>query len=79
MRHVFTCVKKGWEREREGVWFDADMYTKEEAEKQFIPVTKMVEKNGGFYPFTFHEYDGQTYYSVDYMGLYEDDDMPGMV
>ena len=79
-RHVFKCVKKGWDRETEGVWFDADLYTKEEAEAQFIPVDKMVEKSGGhWFPFTFYEYDGETYYSVEYQGEFEDDDMPGMI
>lgn len=79
-KHVFKCVKKGWDRETEGVWFDADMYTKEEAEAQFVPVNEMIEKSGGhWFPFTFYEYDGETYYSVEYQGEFDDDDMPGMI
>lgn len=79
-RHVFKCVKKGWDGEIEGVWFDADMYTKEEAEAQFRPVDKMVEKSGGhWFPFTFYEYDGEIYYSVEYQGEYDEDNMPGMI
>ena len=33
MRHVFKGKKLGWGDDKtEGVWFDADHYTKEEAE-----------------------------------------------
>ena len=77
MRHVFRCVQKGWDGETEGVWFDTDLYTREEAEAQFVPVDKMIQKNGHWFPFTFYEYDGQTYYSVEYLGIYDDDNMPG--
>lgn len=32
MKHVFKATKLGWDEEEEGVWFDSDYYTKEEAE-----------------------------------------------
>lgn len=37
MRHVFKATKIGWDEEQEGVWFDSDFYSKEEAEAEFKP------------------------------------------
>ena len=37
MKHVFKALKMGWTGEQEGVWFDADQYTKEEAIAEFKP------------------------------------------
>lgn len=31
MRHVFKARKLGWDSEKEGVWFDSDQYSAEEA------------------------------------------------
>ena len=31
MRHVFKATKLGWNSEKEGVWFDSDRYSVEEA------------------------------------------------
>ena len=36
MRHVFKAQRMGWDKESDGVWFDSDSYTKEEAEAQFV-------------------------------------------
>ncbi len=73
MRHVFRATKLGRESEQEGIWFDADQYTKEEAEAQFIPVERVSQK-GYFY--TAYEYDGQLYHDIYYAGCYEDNGMP---
>ena len=73
MRHVFRATKLGWDREQEGVWFDAEKYTKEEAEAQFKPY-QGTTKDG--YPYTGYEYDGQKYHDYLYLGVYEDDKMP---
>lgn len=35
MKHVFKATKMGWDKEKEGVWFDADSYSEEEAKAQF--------------------------------------------
>ena len=32
MRHVFKATQIGWDSKKEGIWFDADLYTREEAE-----------------------------------------------
>ena len=77
MRHVFKATRMGWDMEEDGIWFDAEMYSKEEAEEQFIPVEKMTQKNGHWFLYTAYEYDGILYHHYQYMGLFEDDDMPG--
>jgi len=73
MRHVFRATKLGWDKEQEGVWFDSDHYTKEEAEAEFVPYEGTTQRG---YPYTGYEYDGTKYHDVHYLGEYEDDDMP---
>lgn len=73
MRHVFRATKIGWDEEKEFVWFDADMYTREEAEAQFVPFDGVTQRG---YPYTGYEYDGIKYHDFQYAGLYEDDNMP---
>lgn len=73
MRHVFRATKLGWDSEKEGVWFDSDKYTKEEAEEQFVPYEGTTQKG---YPYTGYEFDGQKYHDYTYLGEYEDDKMP---
>ena len=35
MKHVFKATKLGWEKEKEGIWFDSDDYTAQEAKDEF--------------------------------------------
>ena len=72
MRHVFRAIRIGWDRKQDGVWFDADQYTREEAEAQFKPFQGVTQRG---YPYTGYEYDGVRYHDIYYLGLY-DDDMP---
>ena len=51
MRHVFRCTKIGWDQEQEGVWFDADQYSKESAEARFIPQQGVTQRG---YPYTYY-------------------------
>lgn len=44
MRHVFKAKRIGWDEEQEGVWFDSDQYTKEEAEAEFKPYQGRTQK-----------------------------------
>ena len=37
MKHVFKATKLGWEKEKEGIWFDSDDYTAQEAKDEFKP------------------------------------------
>lgn len=76
MRHVFKATKMGWNMKADGVWFDADLYSREEAEAQFIPVQQWTEKNGHSFLYTAYEYDGVLYHHYEYKGLFDDDDMP---
>ena len=39
-----------------------------EALAQFEPVEKMTEKNGRVFPYIGYEFDGETFYSVEYRG-----------
>lgn len=73
MRHVFKAKKLGWKNESDGIWFDSDKYTKEEAEAEIKPY-EGITKQG--YPYTGYEFDGQKYHDYQYLGEYEDDEMP---
>ncbi|MGI6462823.1 MAG: hypothetical protein ACOX04_04265 [Candidatus Scatomorpha sp.] len=73
MRHVFRATKLGWDKEREGIWFNSDDYTKEEALAEFKPY-QGTTYNG--YSYTGYEYDGQKYHDVTYLGEYDDEAMP---
>ena len=50
MRHVFRATKMGWASEKEGVWFDSDQYTEEEARAEFKPY-QGITRNGYPRPF----------------------------
>lgn len=73
MRHVFKATKLGWDEEKEGIWFDSDVYSEEEAKAQFQPYEGTTQRG---YSYIGYEYDGQKYHDVTYLGEYEDDDMP---
>lgn len=73
MKHVFKAQKIGWDAEQEGVWFDANQYTKEEATAEFKPYEAISQKG---YPYTGYEYDGQKYHHFTYLGEFEDDECP---
>lgn len=49
MRHVFKATKLGWESEKEGVWFDSDQYSAEEAKAEFKPYEGVTQRG---YPYT---------------------------
>ena len=63
----------GWDEEREGVWFDADEYSEEEAQKQFKPFKGITDRG---FPYTGYEFDGQKYHDFQFLGTFEDDEMP---
>ena len=73
MRHVFKATKLGWDKEKEGVWFDSARYSKEAAQAEFKPYQGVTQRG---YPYTGYEYDGQKYHDVTYLGEFEDDKMP---
>lgn len=73
MRHVFRAQKLGWEKEKEGIWFDADTFTEEEARAQFKEYEGTTQRGDSY---TGYEYDDDKFYRVTYLGQYEDDEMP---
>ncbi len=70
--HVISAKKFGYETEYDYIPFPADEYTRESAMTQFTPVTKETLKNNNWYSYTAYEYDGETYYSIQYSGLTDD-------
>ncbi len=73
MKHLFKAKKLGWKNESDGIWFDSNKYTKEEAEAEIKPY-KGTTKRG--YPYTGYEFDGQKYHHFEYLGEFEDNKMP---
>ncbi len=73
MKHLFKATKIGWKKEKEGVWFDSDDYSKEEAEAEFKPYQGATQRG---YSYTGYERDGQKYHDVTYLGEFEDDELP---
>lgn len=58
MKHLFRATKLGWDKEQEGVWFDSDHYSEEEARAEFKPYHGTTQRG---YDYTGYEYDGQKY------------------
>lgn len=73
MKHVFKATKLGWKKGQEGIWFDSEYYTEEEAIEE-IKTYEGITQRG--FPYTGYEFDGQKYHDVTYLGEYEDDDLP---
>lgn len=73
MKHVFKATKIGWAHEQEGIWFDADVYSMEEAKAQFKPYEGITQRG---YSYVGYEYDGEKYHDVTYIGTFEDDSLP---
>ena len=73
MKHLFRATKIGREKEQEGIWFDSDYYTEEEARKQFKPYDGVTQKG---YDYTGYEYDGERYHNINYLGEFNDDELP---
>lgn len=73
MRHVFRAKRLGYGKETDGIWFDSEDYTLEEAIAEFKPYEGTTLRG---YPYTGYEYDGVKYHDFMYLGEYEDDDMP---
>ena len=73
MKHLFKATKIGWEKQKEGIYFDSDDFTAEEAKKQFKEFQGTTKKG---YPYTGYEFDGQKYHDVHYLGEFEDNELP---
>lgn len=73
MKHLFKATQMGWAKEKEGICFDTDDFTADEAKKEFKEYQGTTDKG---YPYTGYEYDGQKYHDVTYLGEFEDDELP---
>ena len=73
MNHVFRAKRMGWEEKREGIHFNADYYTQEEATAQFKPV-QGTTRDG--FPYVGYEYGGVKYHNFQYLGVFPQNAMP---
>jgi len=73
MKHLFKATKMGWAEEKEGIYFDSNDYTADEAKKKFKEYQGTTNRG---YPYTGYEYGGQKYHDVTYLGEFEDDELP---
>ena len=76
--HVISAKRMGndnGDRTYEYVFFPTDEYSKEDAMSQFCPVQKETLKNNSWYPYTAYEYDGETFYSIEYSGIADESEI----
>ena len=70
--HIVSAKKFGYDTGYDYIQFPSNEYMKELAMAQFKRVTKETLKNNTWYPYTAYEYDGETYYSIQYSGIVEE-------
>lgn len=73
MVHLFRATPLGYNKGKEGVWFDATKFSREEAEAQFVPYKGTTQQG---YPYTGYEYEGKKYHDYQYLGEFDDDRKP---
>ena len=76
--HVVSAKRMGWDngdRTYEYFCFPVDEYNKEQAMAQFRTVRKETLKNNSWYPYTAYEYDGETFYSIQYSGIADESEI----
>ena len=76
--HVVSAKRMGWDngdKTYEYLFFPVDKYSKEQAMAEFRRVTKQTLKNNSWYPYTAYEYDGETFYSIQYSGIADESEV----
>ena len=77
--HVVSAKRMGYnngDRTYEYFFFPVDEFTKEQALGQFKEVHKETLKaNNHWYPYTAYEYDGETFYSIQYSGIADESEI----
>lgn len=73
MVHLFRATPIGYNKGKEGVWFDSAKFSREEAEAQFVPYEGTTQRG---YPYTGYEYGGKKYHDYQYLGEFENNKMP---
>lgn len=77
--HVISAKRMGWnngDKTYEHFFFPVDIYSKEDAIAQFHQVRKeTLKSNNHWYPYTAYEYDGETFYSIQYRGIADESEI----
>lgn len=73
--HVVSAKNFGYDKGYDYLFFPTDEFNKEDALNQFVPVKKTTEKNNNVYLYTAYEYDGKTYYSIQYSGIADESEI----
>ena len=76
--HVVSAKRMGLDNgdeTYEHFFFPIDEFSKEDALSQFNSVQKETLKNNKWYPYTAYEYDGETFYSIEYRGTADEDEI----
>ena len=77
--HVISAKRMGWnsgDKTYEHFFFPVDIYSKEDAIAQFRQVQKeTLKSNNHWYPYTAYEYDGETFYSIQYRGIADENEI----
>lgn len=76
--HVVSAKRMGWDngnRTYEHFFFPVDEYSKEYAMAQFKAVRKETLKSNSWYPYTAYEYNGETFYSIQYRGTADESEI----
>lgn len=77
--HVISAKRMGWnngDKTYEHFFFPVEIYSKEDAIAQFRQVQKEILKsNNHWYPYTAYEYDGETFYSIQYRGIADENEI----
>lgn len=76
--HVVSAKRMGWnngDRTYEYFFFPVNEFSKEQAMAQFRTVKKETLKNNSWYPYTAYEYDGETFYSIQYSGIADESEI----
>ena len=76
--HVVSAKRMGWDngdRNYEYFFFPIDECSKEQAMAKFKKVRKETLKNNSWYSYTAYEYDGETFYSIQYSGIVDESEI----
>lgn len=76
--HVVSAKRMGFDngdQTYEHFFFPIDEFSKDEAMNQFQRVQKETFKNNNWYPYTAYEFEGETFYSIEYRGTANEDEI----
>lgn len=76
--HVISAKRMGWDNGDESYehfFFPIDEFSKDEAMNQFEEVKKETLKNNNWYPYTAYVYEGESFYSIEYRGTANEDEI----